>query len=327
MPTVAKTISAFFLVAFVLSASTIAKPPSHLLGNKPSSTSCAVLIFGDLRGSETTFIFQVLLQQTGKCGCHLVWRKRAEFISLRDGIQQYVHAVILIGTFGPSEAEQLVLQTAPGSEIITVLHFSDEMLLSRSSSIYGKARQSFRNYYHRDMDQYSMDYLLESSAPPNRLPKVLWMPLGMATLMPLPSSFTYSFLDRPLLWSWAGSIDNKPERSEMLTALKEDKDADYIAKRGKVHSFGVFAGIGQSLSPDSWNSWEYSIMMQQTQFVPVPAGISAEQYRIWEGIEAGAAFQTSLCHTALTLASNTHVTPSFLVRYQTCGFSGFKHLL
>ena len=53
----------------------------------------------------------------------------------------------------------------------------------------------------------------------------------MATLMPLPSSFTYRFLDRPLLWSWAGSVESKPERSEMLTALNEHEDAGHIAKR------------------------------------------------------------------------------------------------
>ena len=139
------------------------------------STFINVLYGGRLRRpwrQRNSFYFEVLLQQTGKCGCHLVWRKRAQFTALREGIPQDVISIILIGTFGPSDAEQEVLQSAAGTEIVTILHFSDEMFLATNPSIYGKAGTIFRNYYHHGMGQHSIDYLLEISAPPHTAPKV-----------------------------------------------------------------------------------------------------------------------------------------------------------
>ena len=37
----------------------------------------------------------------------------------------------------------------------------------------------------------------------------------------------------------------------------------------------------------SRSSWEYTLLMHQTQFVPLPAGGSSDQFRLWEAFEAG----------------------------------------
>ena len=272
-----------FLCQLCIAVSVEARWPPH-----PQNLSCVVLLYSDLSNSETSFTFQVLLRQTGKCGCHVVWKNRPAFLSLQKEVEINVVAILLAASFGPSDAEQEVLKNLPESQLVTILHFSDEMLLSIDTSIYGRAKRCFRNYYHHEMNHSSLLYLSGDTVLSSSAPEVLWMPLGVANLKGLPTSFTYRFLDRPLLWSWAGSTDNKPERREMLEALEKHNDAEHIVKRGFLHSFGVYAGLEQlALSPESLNTWEYSMIMQQTQFVPAPAGISPEQFRIWEAIEAG----------------------------------------
>ena len=61
--------------------------------------------------------------------------------------------------------------------------------------------------------------------------------------------------------------------------------------RACTHDGGVlppgYAGAPQG-SPDSMSAWEYTLLMHQTQFAPVPAGGSPEQFRLWEALEAGA---------------------------------------
>lgn len=60
-----------------------------------------------------------------------------------------------------------------------------------------------------------------------------------------------------------------------------------IMERGLLLPFSGYAGKPGG-SAAAVNVWEYSMLMQRTQFAPAPAGASAEQFRIWESFEAGA---------------------------------------
>lgn len=142
------------------------------------------------------------------------------------------------------------------------------------------------------MGDSSMQYLKQQPAS-EPTPKVLWMPLGFAQLKMLPTALDYPFRDRRYLWAWAGSFGSKPERTEMLDALKSHSKAEQIMAMGLLKTFGSYAGKPGSHS-EAVNAWEYSMLMHQTQFVPIPAGISAEQYRVWEALEAGVLFESQL---------------------------------
>ncbi|CAL8465799.1 g5335 [Coccomyxa elongata] len=145
------------------------------------------------------------------------------------------------------------------------------------------------------MQEKSLDYLLESGT--KRVPKVLWMPLGLANLKALPTTFKYEFAERPHLWAWAGDIGGKPERAEMMRALDEHASAAQIIERGVLRPFRGYAGRPGGSSA-AMNVWEYSMLMRRTKFVPAPAGVSAEQFRIWEAFEAGCIPIVLAKHTA-----------------------------
>ena len=112
------------------------------------------------------------------------------------------------------------------------------------------------------------------------------MPLGLARLRALPTAYSLGFLDRAHLWSWIGSVGGKHERAEMLAALDAHPRGAGIKAAGFLSHFDQFAGA-DSEPAESLSAWEYTMLMHQTQFVPVPAGQSAEQFRLWEAFEAG----------------------------------------
>lgn len=60
-----------------------------------------------------------------------------------------------------------------------------------------------------------------------------------------------------------------------------------VIERGVLRPFSGYAGRPGG-SAAAMNVWEYSMLMRRTKFVPAPAGVSAEQFRIWEAFEAGA---------------------------------------
>ena len=248
---------------------------------------CRVPLFAETDVSETNFLFESLLNQIDRCGCHLDWRKRENYSINYTDTRQIAGPLILVATGGPTQEEQDSFQIIPEHQKIILLHPSDEELRQLNSSIYGNVSLAIRNYFHSDMDDGTIDYLLVSEATKvSKGPKHLWMPLGLANLKVLPKALRHDFRGRPFLWAWAGSTGSKPERTEMLEALKTHPLAERILGLGALHAFNSYAGR-PVVSQGSMNVWEYSILMQKTQFVPVPAGISAEQFRIWEAFEAG----------------------------------------
>lgn len=84
----------------------------------------------------------------------------------------------------------------------------------------------------------------------------------------------------PSAYSGARRSNTETEDSVMVLALQ-------ITERGVLRPFSGYAGKPGG-SAAAVNVWEYSMLMQRTQFAPAPAGMSAEQYRIWEALEAGA---------------------------------------
>ena len=252
----------------------------------PKDNSCEVPVFAETDVSETNFLFEVLLSQVDRCGCRLDWRKREDYSTKYTDIRQIAGPLLLVATGGPTQEEQESFQKVPEHQEIILLHPSDETLSQLNTSIYGSVQIAIRNYFHSDMEDGSLNYLLSEATNVSSDAKSLWMPLGLANLKVLPRALRHDFRERPYLWAWAGSTGSKPERSEMLEALKNHPQADQIMGLGALHAFNSYAGR-PSGSKDSMNVWEYSILMQKTQFLPVPAGISAEQFRIWEAFEAG----------------------------------------
>jgi hypothetical protein len=264
----------------LMSGLVVSRPVSKVQG-----IPCVYIVYADLRASETNFLFQVILREATGCGCHMVWKDRSEFKSVEDS-EKNVTAIILAATFGPSDVEQQVLSRTENGQKYIILHHSDEDVVSKDPSIYGNAEHPFRNYYYSGMEPSSIDYLVPGKKCLMHLPKVLWMPLGLAKYKSLPVSSSWEFADRPFLWSWSGSTEGKPERFKMLKALEDHDKWAFLKSRGVLHSFGYFAGL-EGDQQDSLDGWEYSMVMQQSQFIPVPAGNSAEQYRVWESLEAG----------------------------------------
>lgn len=53
--------------------------------------------------------------------------------------------------------------------------------------------------------------------------------------VPLPEALrARRFRDRPLLWSWAGSVPMRPERSDMLAALDKSARAAELLALGRL---------------------------------------------------------------------------------------------
>lgn len=152
--------------------------------------------------------------------------------------------------------------------------------------MYSGAVLTMRNYYNKHMNESSLEYL-RSKQVRSAMPKVVWLPLGTTKLVPLPRAAMHElFQDRPLLWSWAGSVNGRPERDNMIKALKESDNSDQLLALGKLVEASDFAGYDCG-GDASLSKWEYSALLHNTKFMPLPSGVNPEQYRIWEAIEAG----------------------------------------
>jgi hypothetical protein len=243
-------------------------------------------LYAELDVSETSFIFTELLSRVDACGVQLLWRDRQLFGSEINKTEMITGPMLLVATGGPTANERQYFQRVPRQQNIVLLHLSDEDVTQTDASVYGTGlRQVFRHYYYAGLGDAALQYLRQTAT--GTMPMVQWMPLGLANLKPLPAAFKPDFINRQHLWAWSGSTGNKPERTQMLDALRSHSQAAHIMASGFLKHFVGYAGKPGS-SPETANPWEYSMLMHQTQFVPIPAGISAEQFRIWEAFETGA---------------------------------------
>ena len=72
----------------------------------------------------------------------------------------------------------------------------------------------------------------------------------------------------------------------MVVAIEGSARSAELLALGRLIKFDKFAGNDEA-AKGSLNKWEYTITMYDTQFMPIPSGISPEQYRLWEALEAG----------------------------------------
>lgn len=253
-----------------------------------SALDSEVPYYADLDSAEGSFLFTELLSSVDACGRRLLWRDRAEFIGKRKDTEKLKGQIILVTKHGPTTDELEYFKNTPRGQQIILLHHSDEDLAFVDLSAYGPGiSQVFRNYYFGKLGEKAMKYLAEGTDA--GVPRIAWMPVGLANLRKLPAAFQLEFTKRPYLWSWVGATDSfKPERKDMVNALKSHSKADQIMKLGVLKSVISFAGNPDG-SQGSVNPWEYSFIMQQAQFAPIPAGVSPEQFRLWEAFEAGKA--------------------------------------
>lgn len=186
-----------------------------------------VPLYAELDVSETDYTISELLSRVRTCGKHLLWSDRKDFIARRNETERITGPIILVATGGPSTEEQNYFKQMHTQQWVVLLHPSDESLYQTDPSIYGSGViQVFRNYYHGGMQDKSLDYLLESGT--KHVPRVLWMPLGLANLKALPATFKYEFAERPHLWAWAGDTGGKAERAEMMRALNGHASAAQV---------------------------------------------------------------------------------------------------
>lgn len=189
---------------------------------------------------------------------------------------------------------------------VVLIHLSDEHD-SYSLAGYNLVRAVFRNYASAKSDRRAdVSYLQEgdSVAASNGAP--LWLPLGptasfLAHAAPV---LAHPLHARPLAWSWAGSTAGKPRRIAFLEGLRRYAGADLFSL-GLLHTYGDFYDPAATLRPAEYSAWLFL-----SRLAPCPDGGSAEQFRVWEALGAG----------AVPIVSGEHPHLSYL------GALGFKVL-
>lgn len=83
----------------------------------------------------------------------------------------------------------------------------------------------------------------------------------------------------------AGSVQRKPDREAFLAALQGHAQWPALNASGFLETFDYFGANAAGLAA---TGAMYSGLLHDSVFVPCPRGRSAEQFRIWEALEAGA---------------------------------------
>ncbi|KAA6421260.1 MAG: hypothetical protein FRX49_08746 [Trebouxia sp. A1-2] len=176
---------------------------------------------------------------------------------------------MLLAVWGVTPEEATVLANLPQTVLV---HASDEQR-DHDTSSYSSVSAVFRQHFKNNE---TLAYLLDNSMKSKQ--RVHWIPAGYGNFKVMPA-FQQSFSSRGLLWSWMGSVVDKPERYQMVELMRS-ADAE-IMDKGLLLVFDVMGGQG-SKSPT-----DYSPILYDTKFVPLPAGTSPEHFRVWETLEAG----------------------------------------
>lgn len=83
----------------------------------------------------------------------------------------------------------------------------------------------------------------------------------------------------------AGSVQRKPDRQAFLASLQGHAQWPALNASGYLETFDYFGANARGLAS---TGAMYSGLLHDSVFVPCPRGRSAEQFRIWEALEAGA---------------------------------------
>lgn len=280
----------------------VVQPP---LATPYSELECSTYLYAYVDHSmvEMNFLLSTILPEVrGSCGACVRLRPRAAFVEdaksttscspmlLAASMDLYEHEVEALRA-NPEKARQRVL----------VFHYSDEHEdRTIPAGGYTLPRLLLRNYYSEGKDRLvDLTYLQEGggggplevgnfaagTAPGAPPAKHIWAPLGhtdhfAANLAPL---LNVPIRSRPYAWSWSGSKDGKWARDYFLRGIEEFPRKAELLASGRLHVYSKFMEDGGVLRSVEYSSWLY-----QSRVAPCPNGGSAEQFRIWEALEAGA---------------------------------------
>ena len=179
---------------------------------------------------------------------------------------------MLLAVGGVTDEEAGALLTLPNT---ILLHLSDEASDHNISS-YDSVKVVFRQYLGREFGDEILDYV--NNASKQNEGKVYWLPLGYGKFSRMPS-FDLPVEFRRYTWTWMGSVYGKAERGDVVEQLRLVEQE--MSQQSLLHVYDTFLGDGAKLDK------EYSFTLYETRFLPIPAGGSSEQFRVWEAFEAG----------------------------------------
>ncbi len=211
---------------------------------------------------ETAFVTRVVIATVPR-----VCKKCVVVRAIEDFVKDCPEKAVLVITFAISKEEWTVVK----QNTIVVIHLSTTYT-PESTQFYADASAVFRQYWTEE---------IELRLPGNRstAPHTTWLPQGFGRFENLPA-LKGPLQARKNLWTWLGSVGmSRPQRPRMVEGLQGAPS--HIIESGKLHVFENFAGA-EAMLP-----LEYSSTLYDSVFLPLPAGHSADQYRLWEAFEAG----------------------------------------
>ena len=252
-----------------------------------SAEGCWVTSYSELGSVEASFYWGTLLAGVeGACGCRVELRQRAAFVGdLQAGTIGCAAILQAVKEVSEKEEEAMRAHAATTRVRVVVVHMSDERE-DFSVSAYGLPRAVFRNYAAtRDDRVADLAYLAAGGGGRGKGGGgPLWLPLGYgeAFLPGLAPALSHPTRARPLAWSWSGSTTGKPQRIAFLEGVRRYEQVDLLAV-GALHEFAGFYDTRAALRPAEYSGWLYL-----SRTAPCPDGGSAEQFRVWEALAAGA---------------------------------------